>query len=218
MLNLTMGASRRGLLRWMASAISSLPVPLSPRISTGARVAATWAIVSSTFSSFGCSPTIPAKSCFASSAARVRLAAAGGVPRSSVATISSTSWALSQGLVKKFAAPAFTPRTASAIEPQAVINRTGKSGCAALMRASRSRPSSPLVCSEKFMSCRTRSNAPACSCASAACGSSAQAASNPACLSSRASETWTAWSSSTTSTRRLRCVSMVRSLPCSCYS
>jgi hypothetical protein len=208
MLILTMGAALRGLLRWMASAINSLPVPLSPRISTGARVAATCAIVSSTFNSFGCSPTIPLKSYLASSAARVRLLAAGGVPRSSVAAIRSTSWALSQGFVKKLAAPAFTPRTASAIEPQAVIRSTGRDGCAALMRASRSRPSSPLVCSEKFMSCNTTSNGPPSSAASASRGPSAHAASKPACLRRRASETWTAWSSSTTSTRRLRCDSM----------
>jgi hypothetical protein len=41
---------------------------------------------------------------------------------------SSTSWALSQGLVKKLAAPALTPRTASEIEPQAVISSTGRAG------------------------------------------------------------------------------------------
>ena len=42
----TSGPPRRGLLAWMASAISSFPVPLSPRIRTVASVGATIARVS----------------------------------------------------------------------------------------------------------------------------------------------------------------------------
>ena len=42
----TNGLSRRPLRRWMARAISDLPVPLSPVISTVARVSATLSIMS----------------------------------------------------------------------------------------------------------------------------------------------------------------------------
>ena len=41
-LMLTKGSSARGLQAWMARARRSLPVPVSPRISTGVRVSATW--------------------------------------------------------------------------------------------------------------------------------------------------------------------------------
>ena len=208
MLILTAGRAARGLLRWMASATSSLPVPLSPRISTGALVAATWPMVASTRSSLGCSPMMAAKSYWASSEARVTRAGAGAAS----CKVAPTSWAscrLSHGLVKKLAAPACTPFTASAIEPHAVINSTGRPGWRSLMAASRARPSSPLVCSEKFMSCRTRSNGSAASSASAWAASSQQRASKPDCLSSRASETWTAWSSSTTRMRGVRVMSFI---------
>ena len=44
----TIGMWRRGLAAWMARATSSLPVPLSPKISTVVSVAATISISSST--------------------------------------------------------------------------------------------------------------------------------------------------------------------------
>ena len=46
-LSVTNGPSRRGLVLWMARATSSLPDPLSPRISTVADVPATRAICAS---------------------------------------------------------------------------------------------------------------------------------------------------------------------------
>eukprot|EP01034_Spumella_vulgaris_P023809 gene23808-30079_t len=57
------------------------------------------------------------------------------------------------------------------------------------MRPSRSSPSSPLVCSEKFMSCKTRSYGSSASSASARRGSSQLCGAMPDCLSSRASDT-----------------------------
>ncbi len=42
----TKGPSRRGLLKWMAPAIISLPVPDSPVMRTVASAGATWATVS----------------------------------------------------------------------------------------------------------------------------------------------------------------------------
>ena len=43
-LTFTNGPSARGLRRWMARAMSSLPVPLSPVMSTDALVGATFSI------------------------------------------------------------------------------------------------------------------------------------------------------------------------------
>jgi hypothetical protein len=59
------------------------------------------------------------------------------------------------GLVTKSEAPERIPSTASAIDPQAVMRTTGRSGRRARIRRSRSIPSSPVVLREKFMSCRT---------------------------------------------------------------
>ena len=53
------------LVEWMARAISSLPVPVSPLISTVASVAATRPIWSSTASSAGLRPMISSKLCAA---------------------------------------------------------------------------------------------------------------------------------------------------------
>ena len=209
MLIFTSGLPARGLLRWIASAISSLPVPLSPRIRTGARVFATRPSVDSTFSNSGCCPTIPRRSSCASSAWRSSRPAVAGTASSSVVLTSSTSCVLCQGLVKKSAAPTFTPFTARAIEPQAVISNTGRPGCCSLIRASRASPSSPLVCGEKFMSCNTRSIDWASRMTSARAGSSQVSTSKPDWRSSRASDTSTEASSSTTSTRCLRGTSVI---------
>ena len=53
-----MGKYRRWLLAWMARAMTSLPVPLSPRIRTVASVLATCSTSSMTFRIGGLSPTI----------------------------------------------------------------------------------------------------------------------------------------------------------------
>jgi hypothetical protein len=58
---LTRGRSRRGLRSWMARATSSLPVPVSPRISTVDGVGATVSTRESTFASAGLLPTISPK-------------------------------------------------------------------------------------------------------------------------------------------------------------
>ena len=67
---LTKARLARGLLRWSASATSSLPVPLSPVISTDAWVAATRPISCSTRSIFGSRPTSDPKSKRASRSSR----------------------------------------------------------------------------------------------------------------------------------------------------
>ncbi|HBL25899.1 MAG TPA: hypothetical protein DD490_03590 [Acidobacteria bacterium] len=54
----TNGLSRRRLFRWMARAISSLPVPLSPWISTVASESATCATMRITSTIFGSFPTM----------------------------------------------------------------------------------------------------------------------------------------------------------------
>ena len=58
-LNLTNGAPRRALSRWISPAISSLPVPVSPRMRIAASVVATVSTSRSTRRSAGLSPTIP---------------------------------------------------------------------------------------------------------------------------------------------------------------
>jgi hypothetical protein len=54
----TKGLSRRGELAWMALAISSFPVPLSPWIKTVEREGATCATRSKTFSIISLLPTM----------------------------------------------------------------------------------------------------------------------------------------------------------------
>ena len=61
-LTATKGLSRRGLCRWIARAISSLPVPLSPVMSTVVDVRATWDTSRKSFCTSGCWPTISSKS------------------------------------------------------------------------------------------------------------------------------------------------------------
>ena len=57
-LTVTKGALARRLLKWIAWATSSLPVPLSPVTSTGASVSATCSMRRSTSSHCGESPLI----------------------------------------------------------------------------------------------------------------------------------------------------------------
>ena len=60
-LTLISGLAARRLWEWIARAISSLPVPVSPVISTVASVGATRLTLSSTASSAGDRPTISSK-------------------------------------------------------------------------------------------------------------------------------------------------------------
>ena len=60
----------RGLAKWMARAISSLPVPLSPWISTVELVRATRSTRVKTACIFGLLPMMLAKECFCSSSRR----------------------------------------------------------------------------------------------------------------------------------------------------
>ncbi len=60
-LTLTIVRSRRALKEWMARAISSLPVPVSPQMSTTESVGATVSTCSSTRRSARLCPTISAK-------------------------------------------------------------------------------------------------------------------------------------------------------------
>ena len=73
MFTLMNGPSLRWLLRWMASAMSSLPVPLSPVIRTDASVALTLPAISSVDTSLGSLPIITEKSYRVSSSSRLRV-------------------------------------------------------------------------------------------------------------------------------------------------
>ena len=139
-LTLTKGPLLRGELRWMASAMSSLPVPLSPVMSTEAPVGATRVTASSTSLIWGLLPMIlskplpvmPSSSCrseFRCRAVRMR----------SIRAI------LSQGLVMKSKAPRRMPSTARLMLPQAVMRMTGAAGANILILRSSSSPSSPVV-------------------------------------------------------------------------
>ncbi len=115
----TNGAARRRLLAWSVSAISSLPVPFSPIMSTGASVAATRLMLSSTRISAGLSPMM-----------RERSKSPGAVLRVSSSAVATRlrSMRLSQGLVMKSNAPACTPSTARGMLPHAVMRMTGTEG------------------------------------------------------------------------------------------
>ncbi len=199
-LTLTNGPSWRRLLRWIASATSSLPVPLSPVISTEASVGATRPISSRILRNRGSAPIRARKSQRRSSSSRLA-----GAPLPSAAAAASdravstacSSWAFVHGLVTKSAAPAFIPSTASPIDPQAVIRMTGIRGRSRRIAASSSSPSSPVVAREKFMSWSTRSNS--CSRSSARASSCDRAARVgwPCRLRRRLSEATTDGSSST---------------------
>ena len=70
------GRSARTPLAWITFAISSLPVPLSPSMSTGRSVGAAFSAISSASSSLGLSPNAPSKTKLRSSRALATLLAA----------------------------------------------------------------------------------------------------------------------------------------------
>ena len=139
--------------------MSSLPVPLSPVISTGALVLAMRSTVSSTSRSAADLPMMDG-SLPASPGRGVALFSLlltppllGEVGRGlSAVSTRCISVVLFQGLVMKSNAPARIPRTARSMLPHAVMRMTGVSGQNNLTCLSRVSPSSPSVDSEKFMS------------------------------------------------------------------
>ena len=148
----TKGLLARWLFLWIASAMSSLPVPLSPVIRTEALVLAMrWTIVSTSAKAL-LSPIIKLRSnalsfalvvsCFSVSCNAVSMRCINAI--------------LFQGLVTKSKAPAFMPSTARLMLPHAVIRITGTSGRNNFTCLSKVRPSSPVVEREKFMSIKMR--------------------------------------------------------------
>ncbi len=195
---LTNGPLLRRLLAWIASAASSLPVPLSPVMSTEASVGATRPISSRILRNLGSAPISARRSKRRSSSSRLT------APRPSPACASDRAvstdcriCAFDHGLVTKSAAPAFIPSTASEIEPHAVIRITGSRGRSFLISASRARPSSPAVPREKFMSWSTRSSSSPRSIARASSCDRAPRAGWPCRFRRRPSEATTDGSSST---------------------
>ena len=174
---LTKGCRCRLLLRKRAWAISSLPVPLSPVISTEASVGATRLTTSSTLSSWGAVPMMLAKSPWRSSSSRVMVRSVDGVAAAKLSVVFTVcrSCLLVQGLETKSAAPALMPCTANSMDPQAVIKMTGTLAHRCLISRSNSMPSSPLVWRVKFMSCKTSSHPPRSSHSRASAGDAAVA-------------------------------------------
>lgn len=148
-LTFTKGCLARWLLMWMASAISSLPVPLSPVMRTEALVRAMRATVFSTSVSPRDFPMMWLRSSV--SAFSVVLSVCGAFSSRAV-SMRCSSAALFHGLVMKSKAPACMPCTASWMLPQAVISMTGVSGRNIFTCFSRVSPSSPVVERVKFIS------------------------------------------------------------------
>ena len=190
---LTKGCFTRWLLIWMASAISSLPVPLSPVISTEALVRAMRATVFSTsispldlpiiwlrFNAVVCSSGTSFGAAVSSRAVSMRCKRA----------------ALFQGLVMKSNAPACIPCTASWILPHAVIKITGTSGRNTFTCFNKVSPSSPVVERVKFISIKIKAGASALTMSIASRGLGAVFTSYPARFSIKLREERTALSSS----------------------
>ena len=157
-LTLTKPSFARGLFMWMASAISSLPVPLSPVISTEALVLAIRPMVLSTPSNAGDRPIILSNLNFPSISPRLDAGAMSSLRFNASAVSTDLRKALfTQGFVIKSKAPACIPCTASCMLPHAVIRMTGTSGRKMRTWRSSVSPSSPDVLSEKFISIRISS-------------------------------------------------------------
>ena len=119
----TKGCLARWLLIWIASAISSLPVPLSPVINTEALVFAMRAMVFNTSVKPWLRPMIWLRLNASFCSCVVSL---GAVESSKAVSIRCSRAALFHGLGIKSKAPACIPCTASWILPQAVISITGR--------------------------------------------------------------------------------------------
>ncbi len=121
-LTITNGLSRRLLLRCMACAISSFPVPFSPVISTEASVGATRRALSRTSVRALLFPIISDRSNAST------LPVTGSTLSCNAVFTRCNNVLLSQGFVIKSNAPFFIPSTASGMLPHAVMSITGSSG------------------------------------------------------------------------------------------
>ncbi len=123
-----------------ARLMSSLPVPLSPRRSTVASVAAARCRASIASLSAGSSPSTrgsPKRRWYSS----LRSTSSVTMRRFSTArSRRSSRWSVSTGFVRKSAAPSFIARTASSTVPKAVITTTGVSGSASRAACRTSKP------------------------------------------------------------------------------
>ena len=189
----TKGCLARWLLIWIASAISSLPVPLSPVINTEALVFAMRAMVFNTSVKPWLRPMIWLRLNASFCSCVVSL---GAVESSKAVSIRCSRAALFHGLGIKSKAPACIPCTASWILPQAVISITGVSGRNTFTCLSRVKPSSPVVERVKFISISIKSGATVRTTSIASRGPGTTCASYPARFNIKLSEERTALSSS----------------------
>ena len=150
------GCLARWLFIWIASAINSLPVPLSPVIRTEALVRAMRAMVFKTSVNSWLLPIIWSR--FKASLCSCGTSAGAAVSSNAV-SMRCNKAALFQGFVIKSKAPACIPCTANWILPHAVIRITGTSGRNIFTCLSKVNPSSPVVESVKFISIRIRAGA-----------------------------------------------------------
>ena len=173
--------------------MSSLPVPLSPVISTEALVFAMRAIVFSTSVNPWLRPMmwLRSKESLCSCVASLEVAES-----SRAVSMRCNRAALFQGFVMKSKAPACIPCTASWILPQAVINITGVSGRNIFTCLSSVNPSSPVVERVKFISIRIKSGVAERTTSMASRGEGTACASYPARFSIKLSEERTTLSSS----------------------
>ena len=183
---LTNGPPARLLCLWMASATSSLPVPLSPVMRTGAFVGAMRATVERMPEREDpTKPPLKGEAFFAEKQSLDEVNLPGFSPfkgelervlelvRLFAVLILSISTSAFHGFVMKSKAPARMPRTARSMLPQAVIRMIGTSGRNNFACLSNVRPSSPSVEWLKFMSISTSSTAgSSCKTRMAALGSS----------------------------------------------
>ena len=123
----TNGPSLRGLRWWMALATSSLPVPLSPVMSTVVSVSATRATRSYIFFIALLVPRMSSNRCWSTTTRRRRFTSSRSArclrARSMVRAMSS----ISNGFVTKSYAPARMVAMAASMLPKAVITTTGRS-------------------------------------------------------------------------------------------
>ena len=147
----TNGFLARELLICTASAINSLPVPLSPVISTEALVRAILLMVASTSISGLLFPMIwlRSKPSLSTTGASGFCLSAVSSRAVSIRCIKAT---LFHGFVIKSKAPACIPWTANWMLPHAVINITGTSGRNIVTCFKSVNPSSPVVDKVKFIS------------------------------------------------------------------
>ena len=115
------GARDRGLAWWIACATNSLPVPVSPSISTVARDCATSFTRSMTSLSLAECPTMPSKLNFLSSRSCSCLTSTSRVRDFSARCTMISSFSRLTGLVRKSKAPRFIASTAESMLPYAVI-------------------------------------------------------------------------------------------------